>query len=111
MQSRTARVVVISDNPAVGFDPNNCLRAGTIDACSFDRSAGLVSPDPLGLAADLVPHSMVVDFTEVFCDSQRCNVVISGANVYRDQDHLTSTFANTMGPTIAATVNAVLRAK
>lgn len=111
MQSRTARVVVIADNPTVGFDPNNCLRASTFEACSFGRSTGLVSPDPLGLAADLVPHSIVVDFTEVFCDSQRCDVVISGANVYRDQDHLTATFANTMGPTIAATVNAVLGAK
>jgi hypothetical protein len=110
-QSRSARIVVIADNPAVGFDPNNCLRAGTPQSCEFSRADGLVSPDPLGSAADLVAKSMVVDFTDVFCDASTCQVVISGANVYRDQDHLTATFANTMGSTIAATVNAVLRAK
>ena len=110
-QSRSARIVVIADNPAVGFDPNNCLRAGTPQSCEFSRADALVSPDPLGLAADLVAKTIVVDFTDVFCDTSTCQVVISGANVYRDQDHLTATFANTMGPTIAATVNAVLRAR
>ena len=110
-QSRSARLVVIADNPAVPYDPNNCLRAGTPASCEFARAEALESPDPLGLAADIVANSIVVDFTDVFCDASRCHAVISGANVYRDQDHLTATFANTMGPTIAASVNALLRAK
>jgi hypothetical protein len=41
------------------------------------------------VAADLLSH---------FCDPQRCYPVVGGALVYKDQTHLTTVFAETLGP-------------
>jgi hypothetical protein len=68
----------------------------------------MVAPDPLVRAAALTPGAQAVDFTTTFCSASTCSVVISGANVYRDQDHLTATFANTMGPRIVEAIRAAL---
>ncbi len=107
-QSQGSPVIAIVDNPSSESDPNNCLRFASASSCSFDRTGSLVVPDPLLAAARIVPRASAVDFTSVFCDNSHCRVVISGANVYRDQDHLTTTFANTMGPAIADSVRAAL---
>ena len=40
----------------------------------------------------------LLDFTDVFCDGSSCSPVVGGANVYRDQDHLTVTFVRTLEP-------------
>ena len=40
----------------------------------------------------------VVDMTRYFCDSARCYPVIGGALVHNDIDHITATFARTLGP-------------
>ena len=37
----------------------------------------------------------LLDFTDVFCGEETCAPVVGGANIYRDQDHLTVTFADT----------------
>ncbi len=110
-QSQGAAVVVIADNPVAPSDPNNCLRVDDPAQCAFSRVDALVSPDPLVLAAGLTRGAVTVDFTRMFCSSASCAVVISGANVYRDQDHLTATFANTMGPRIAEAIRGPIEAR
>ena len=107
-QSRGATVLAIADNPVTDSDPNNCLRAALPAECAFPRDGAMVAPDPLVRAAALTPGAQTVDFTKTFCSASTCSVVISGANVYRDQDHLTATFANTMGPRIAEAIRAAL---
>ena len=106
-----APIVAISDNPAAESDPNDCLRFSTADSCTIERRSSLVTPDPFLLAAEQVPGARALDFTDLFCDGVNCRVVISGANVYRDQDHLTATFANTMGPAISRSISDVLGAR
>jgi hypothetical protein len=107
-QSQGAIVLAIADNPVAESDPNNCLRAASPAECAFPRDGALVVPDPLVRAAALTRGAQTVDFTRTFCSASTCAVVISGANVYRDQDHLTATFANTMGPRIAEAIRAAL---
>jgi len=107
-QSQGAIVLAIADNPVTDSDPNNCLRAASPSECAFPRNDALVVPDPLVRAAALTPGAQTVDFTHMFCSASTCSVVISGANVFRDQDHLTATFANTMGPRIADVIRAAL---
>ena len=103
-QSHGASVLAIADNPTADADPNNCLRVRVASECAFARSDALVSPDPLVLAAHTAPGAQSLDLTRTFCPTSMCEVVISGANVYRDADHLTATFANTMGPLIAEAI-------
>jgi len=107
-QARGAPVIAISDNPAPGDDPNKCLRYSTPANCDVSREIALTEPDLFAQAARTYAQGHSLDFTSLFCGDSRCWVVIGGADVYRDQDHLTATFANTMGPFIAKTIAAVL---
>lgn len=91
-------VVTVVDNPVWETDPNKCLRTRDAAQCDGARSDVLVENDPLRAAADGQPGVILLDFTDVFCGETTCSPVIGGANVYRDQDHLTVTFADTLAP-------------
>jgi hypothetical protein len=43
--------------------------------------------------------------TRFMCDRDRCYPVIGGALVYKDQHHLTSVYATTLGPYLLRKVN------
>jgi peptidoglycan/LPS O-acetylase OafA/YrhL len=107
-QANGAPVIALSDNPAPGDDPNKCLRYSAAAECDVSREIALPGPDIFAKAAHAYRDGHSLDFTALFCDEERCWVVIGGADVYRDQDHLTATFANTMGPFIADTIRTVL---
>jgi hypothetical protein len=84
------------------------FRGAVVPWCNVSREIALPGPDIFAEAArgHMGAHSL--DFSSLFCNETRCAVVIGGANVYRDQDHLTATFANTLGPFIAEKVTSVL---
>jgi hypothetical protein len=91
-------VITVVDNPVWETDPNKCLRTHAQQECGGDRSSVLVSNDPLRDAASGLDRATLLDFTEVFCGAERCRPVVGGANIYRDQDHLTVTFTDTLKP-------------
>lgn len=107
-QNGGAQVIAIADNPDFTDDPNKCLRSKPAVDCTRPRSEALVTQDPLMVAAASLNLS-TVDLRDTFCDATNCFAVISGANVYRDQDHLTATFANTMGFEFQRAVSASLK--
>jgi hypothetical protein len=43
----------------------------------------------------------VVDLTEFFCDARSCFPVIGGALVFKDQNHMTETYAKSLAPYLA----------
>ncbi len=107
-QAAGAAIVTIVDNPDFAEDPNKCLRTASSPAdCTERRSEVLDDVDPLALAGAMA-GATVLDFSDVYCDEAECFSVIGGANVYRDQDHLTRTFALTLGPAIGDAIEAVL---
>ncbi|MCW4385587.1 acyltransferase [Salinibacterium sp. SYSU T00001] len=89
-----APIVTIVDNPDLSDDPNKCLRQNSIEACAEPRDSVLVEDDPIAIAG--AEASELLDLTELYCDEESCHVVVSGANVYRDQDHLTVTWTLSM---------------
>jgi peptidoglycan/LPS O-acetylase OafA/YrhL len=91
-------VITVVDNPVWETDPNKCLRTRDQAECVGARSDVLTSDDPLREAAAQRDSVTLLDFTDVFCDEEACSPVVGGANVYRDQDHLTVTFADTLAP-------------
>lgn len=107
-QAQGSPVIALSDNPVPGDDPNKCLRYSDASACDVSREIALPGPDIFAEAARAHERAHSLDFSSLFCDETRCAVVIGGADVYRDQDHLTATFANTLGPFIAEKVASVL---
>lgn len=98
MTERGIPVVTVVDNPVWETDPNKCLRTKEQSECSGARASVLAENDPLREAAEGAQDVTLLDFTDVFCDDDTCYPVINGANVYRDQDHLTVTFVDTLAP-------------
>jgi peptidoglycan/LPS O-acetylase OafA/YrhL len=105
---RGAHVITVVDNPVYETDPNKCLRTHPESACNGARSDVLISSDPLKDAARGVPGVTLLDFTKVYCSSTTCFPVVGGADLYRDQDHLTVTFLNSLAPQYAAAIKAAL---
>jgi peptidoglycan/LPS O-acetylase OafA/YrhL len=95
-------VVVLRDIPTTGgVRMIDCLAMNTDDAtaCSRPREEAVV-PDPLsaGVALAASDRIQLVDFTDHFCDEQRCYAAVGGSIVYYDADHLTGQFARTLAP-------------
>jgi peptidoglycan/LPS O-acetylase OafA/YrhL len=105
-------VVTLVDNPSWETDPNKCLRISAAADCTEPREEALGEVDPLASAsAELAAGGSdvtILDFSETYCDADDCFPVIGGANVYRDQDHLTRTFAFTLAPFIESAIDAAL---
>lgn len=101
-------VVTVVDNPVWETDPNKCLRTRDAASCDGARDDVLVAEDPLRGAAEGQDDVTLLDFTDVYCDDTTCYPVVGGANVYRDQDHLTVTFADSLTPQYAAALRAAL---
>jgi hypothetical protein len=86
-------IVVIRDTPKGRADTNACV------ARAMARREAL-SQDSAAVAASRLksPRVRVIDLTRFFCDRSRCYPVIGGALVYKDQNHMTETFAKSLGP-------------
>jgi len=100
-------VVTVVDNPTWETDPNKCLRTRDAAECTGAR-AEVLHEDPVKTAATGTEGVSLLDFTDVYCDDTTCFPVVGGANIYRDQDHLTVTFVDTLAPEYTAALQAVL---
>ena len=101
-------VVTVVDNPVWETDPNKCLRSKGFCTCDAPRSEVLTERDPIRDAATGLDGVTLLDFTNVFCDDDTCFPVVGGANVYRDQDHLTVTFVNSLMPQYVMAIEAAM---
>ncbi|QEW03333.1 acyltransferase family protein [Microbacterium lushaniae] len=108
MTDRGVPVITVVDNPVWETDPNKCLRIRDAAECDAPRSEVLVAEDPVRAAAEGADGVTLLDFTDVYCAGETCSPVVGGANVYRDQDHLTVTFADTLAPWLTMAVRDAL---
>jgi peptidoglycan/LPS O-acetylase OafA/YrhL len=101
------RVVLLRDVPRPGFDVPECLssHANASSACTFPQ-AGHLHPDaalwtaeqPVTTAAEVG----VVDLAPLICPADPCQTVSpGGAIIYRDDHHLTATFARSVSGAVA----------
>jgi hypothetical protein len=103
--SQGQKIVAIKDSPNPGQNPVDCLLKNK--DCSFVRSAALRF-DPQLEAAKNLKTVTLVNFDDVFCDKNSCEPIIGNAVVYRDDNHLTDTFARTLGPLLEPVIQKVL---
>lgn len=69
-----------------------CVAAGNSD-CSFPDTLGPIDPSRGGYAGLDVVH---INLQEAFCQNGRCPGVVGNVLVYRDMDHLTNLFVETL---------------
>jgi len=98
-------VVTVVDNPSWDDDPNKCLRTEDASDCTIPREDGLADFDPIAMAATSSMAAgqdvTLLDFSDTYCTDTECPAVVGGANVYRDANHLTRSFALSLEPFIS----------
>ncbi|MFD5215761.1 acyltransferase family protein [Microbacterium sp. NPDC058345] len=96
------RVLIIADTPQAPAQPPTCLSADVADvtACDIGRDSAL--DEEIATAERAVAEqtdSAYADLTKYICDAKLCPVIFD-LQVYRDVNHLTSTFVRYLAPAL-----------
>jgi peptidoglycan/LPS O-acetylase OafA/YrhL len=112
LQRAGVPVAVIGDNPGSPSDLDSCMARNPrhLTRCAFDRETALANTglDAQRAAALKSPGVEVIDLTPWICPVDRCPVAIGHVVIHRAGDHITATYAATLGPQIARQLEAVM---
>ena len=99
------RVVVLRSTPSVSFDGPSCLAThiGVSGACEAPYRN---EPDERVFAwqrqaAGRFPNVSALDFNDLICPGGTCAAARGGEVVFRDPQHVTASFAASLGDTVA----------
>ncbi|NLH69223.1 MAG: acyltransferase [Brooklawnia sp.] len=92
------KVLGVRDNPRFENRVPDCVEAKGLDACGKPTSEAL--PPPETLQVPQLPHFTFLDITSEYCPDDHCPAAQDGLLIYRDNDHLTTTWTLLRGGTI-----------
>jgi hypothetical protein len=109
-------VMVFRDTPKMRSATMDCVQS----ALDRHKDAGKACAQPRGRALERDPEAVaaahwagrggvrvhLLDLTRYICDRSRCYPVVGGALVFKDIHHLTSVFADSLGPYVERQVDA-----
>jgi len=89
-----SQVVVLRDTPHAREDVIECVTENYTDPtqCVQPRQDALGGRDTVPAALELAPRVRSAEFLDYFCDEESCPAVIGNVLVYRDPNHVTSTY-------------------
>ena len=95
-------VLALRDTPRIGFDAPECVERHGADAddCSWHLHERRSAANPLRGHNDLPGNVHAVDLLDAFCVESHCPAVIGNVLVYRDDHHITTTYAKTTAPAL-----------
>jgi hypothetical protein len=103
IQATGAQVILVADTPRLGLDPTECLaeHRDAVEAC-HQAAADVVDAGYAQLERDVAAATgaRLLSLTDVICPDGTCPLVFGTTPVYRDDQHLTATFARGLAPTI-----------
>ncbi len=110
------RTLLLRDVPRPGFDIPSCLaraawRSAHIeDACVFPRSAAVDETvfQAEQEAAEGLSHISLMDFSDQFCGAELCEPMRNGIVVYRDENHLTVAFSESLSKVLAGRIASLI---
>jgi peptidoglycan/LPS O-acetylase OafA/YrhL len=106
-----ATVLVLGPIPDPLTSVPTCLSAhlDSASACAPDRTSAI---NTAGITAEQAATASgggyYADLTSLFCTPNRCPVIVGDNLVFRDDNHLTSTYAHWLAPVISAQINDVM---
>ena len=108
------RILVMRSTPSLPFDGPSCLepRSRLHDSLSRGNHCTTPAESPRGQevlralheAVAPFPNASILDMTEDVCPEGICNAQFAGNAVFRDTQHLTSTFAESLSGKLALLV-------
>jgi hypothetical protein len=111
VMAHTQHVVVIGDPPALGFQPTDCLlaRGATLGTCIRTLGANQMSAYEDAERAAKRGGGAFLDTIGWFCYEGQCPAVVGRTVTYREDDHITRTYATELRALFrAAFIRAVL---
>ncbi|MFM7029702.1 MAG: acyltransferase family protein [Micrococcales bacterium] len=103
------KFLLIHDNPKPNPNFVDCIETYPNQAatkCSVTRAKGLTPPDVFPAAVAGVKNVLIADFTESFCSLKSCPPIVGNIVVYKDNSHITSTWAKHLEPALDALIPA-----
>ncbi|MEU5561602.1 acyltransferase family protein [Micromonospora musae] len=96
------RTLVIRDVPYPGIDVPECVSENRtkLTRCAVPRAEALRLSEPQVEAAKGLKDVRLLDFNDSICPAERCAPVIGGVLIYRDEGHLTATYARSLAPRV-----------
>ncbi|MDF2050857.1 acyltransferase family protein [Arthrobacter sp. Cr_A7] len=93
-------VVGIRDNPRFTFNMPECVQRNGADApeCNPALSESLVEPSPLESYRGKLDGLHLMDLSDFICARGVCPAVVGNVYVYKDDNHLTRTYVESMIP-------------
>jgi peptidoglycan/LPS O-acetylase OafA/YrhL len=104
------RIAVIADTPLSAYDVPACLSRATRppDGCSTSRSYALSYHLVRDKLAAELSKAWLIDPADWICGTDVCPAVIDWTIVYRDDHHLTATYARSLAPRLDESLAAIL---
>lgn len=95
-------VVAFRDNPRFPYDMFECVETygPDHDRCNVPRAESLLPVNPLEALAARHEDLHSIDLTDRLCTGTTCPGVVGNIMVYRDLDHVTSTYGETLVPDV-----------
>ena len=107
LDSRDVKTVVIADVPRPEFDVPTCLsraaaRSHSVQDCNVSRATALNEDARRAERAAVtgLANIRLLDFADQLCPNQICQTLVDGQVVFRDGDHLTSSFSQSLAPAL-----------
>jgi SGNH domain (fused to AT3 domains) len=101
---RGIQVVAIRDTPTMPFNVRECLSKG--HECTVKRATVFSDEDPIILAAREEPSVDLLDFSDAICSADSCAPIIGNVLVWRDNEHLTATYASSLDGVLGTALEA-----
>ena len=103
-------IFAIRDNPRMKENIAQCLAKTTnpLD-CAIPRDEGVSPTIPWETTPNIPNNVFFADLTDYFCDEEICPPVIGNVVIYRDNNHITATYAKTLAPALKAPLESALK--
>lgn len=93
-------IFAVTDNPRMAMDIPTCLEMNTQNnaACHMAKADVLPEQPPWHTTANIPDNVIFTDMSDAFCDEETCYSVAGNIIMYRDDNHITATYARTIAP-------------
>lgn len=98
LSSRGIKVLVIRDTPELSKNPLDCLSSHTVVACDQLLGTSLGKSFTEVMQLRQMPNVTTVDLAQAICEGALCPPVKSETVVWRDESHVTDSYAAKMTP-------------
>lgn len=110
LEPRMARIIAVRSTPRFPFDVPDCIDLYGADSpkCRAPRDVALghMAGNPAYEVTRM--GARYLDLTHYFCDERECFPAVGNIVIYRDHDHLTSSYMRTMKLPLAAALQTVI---